>query len=850
MISLLLRRKASTLKVFARSAPLSRKAAVKLILISLVLYLSGTLLTTVSTYRASKALSDVDAASALAGGDLELDRLDDALRIFNYRMNRLESWLSPVQQSAKISILLPPLDRQRRGFELLLNRVRIDYDTAMAALQLGRSILLLRETTLDSSNSIEVVDDASTLKESVAAVRKYSHQVLEQLDLASDVGIQIADLDVAAPIASINDRIARQEEQLRTLADFSYLLSEVLLEDIELLSEMSGAIDDLKLFGNGELSVGELSDRIGLLEAKAANTNNNAEKLSKIAPSSIMDSEYGELVTGLSDLNRSVYGLINGIDTTLKLVAGSFGNLIAVEGSLFDSGEAVSATLTHLIESEDELDQSVKLIGDSISDLLEAGERGPISLGSVSDAVSDRVQPLVEIAELLKRAAHIMEFILGADGIDRTLIILGQNSDELRASGGFTSNLWRLNFNSGALKDIEYFDVASFEDLNSLDDYPGAVADLDLHMAAGRMYIRDVGWDPNFPSAGSLAADLFEIRNDQRVDAVISLTQGAFVDLVSVNGQLEVDSRIVEPEELLDVIQIGTDDEGTEFLPSLFRSFIETLSGELVGDNFVNLLTTLKSLFSTKDIMIFTENPEIQHQVQSLGWDGALDLSQHDRLAVVDSNVGWNKVDRNIGRRFSYEVDLTDPLDPRAHLTLVYRNDSVSTDKCELQAIVTRSYAEYLHGCYWNYIRAYIAIGAEFAGGDNLPMAAGSVAVSSGARSVGSKSVNELFDENGTYVSGLLTVPPQSERVVTVGINLPQQVLWKANDTLVYSLDLVSQAGAIRPGTITILPPDGYEVVSVNSNPAVSDTGKTDVTTNLDHDEILEVIFRQVEKAE
>ena len=847
MIQTLLTRYASTLMVAARSISVTRKTAFRFVALAFLLYLIGTLLTVISTQRAADKLSDTDAASTLAGGEAELERLADALAIFDYRMGRLKSWLFPVRQAAKISFVFPPLDRQRKGFELLLTRIDIYHEVAIAALDLGRSTLLLRDSALNGSRSIADSDDVSELKQSIAVVKRDSLQVLEHLDQASTVGFQIFDLGVSGPINSVNDRTAAQESQLENLAEFSLLLSDVLLADLDLLVDMSGAIDNLRKFADGDISIGELSDRIAILTAKTADTKANAEKLSRIAPSGILDSEYGDIVVGLGDLNRSAHGLIDGINSILGLVAGPFENLAAAEGRLFDDGEVVSATFSRLIASEDELTRSVTLIEKNIAELLEAGESGPISIGEIGESISDRTQPLIELAELFKLAARIMGYLLGVGGEERTLILLGQNSDELRAAGGFTSNIWRLNFNSGALQNIQYIEVADFEDLNSLEAFPVAVDELELHMVAGRTYMRDVGWNPDFPSVGKLTVDLYEIRSGQRVDGVISLTQEALVDLVKITGDLEIDSQNVGADDLIDVIQTGTDDEGTAFLTSLFDSFIDSLSGERVEKNFVAFLHTFRSLFASKDLMIYTENPEIQGYIRGLHWDGELLLSESDRLAIVDSNVGWNKVDRNIVRQFSYEVDLSDESYPKANLTLDYRNDSVSADECQLQAIFTRTYEEYLHGCYWNYFRTYISLGGELIGGDSLPLPAGSVAVLSGARSPNSGSLSYLFDENGTYVSGLLTVAPGSERSVNVSLSLPQQVLRNVDDTLVYSLDLVSQAGAGgREGVVTILTPSGYEVASVSSGQAVASAGKTVVTTNLDRDETLEVVFRKL----
>lgn len=846
MISLFRRQPIAALLSATRPMSTSRRTVIRIVALILTLYVAGSLLIVLSTQRAADALLETDISSTLTGGEIELTKFENKLSTFDYRLRRTKVWLFPVRQGARLFSFIGFVERQRSAAELLLQRVEIDSEAANAAIELGRSTLVLRDTALSGSTSFDDAGAISGLRESLGILKSDSSRVLMNLELTSTIGSRFDELGVAGPIGSLHERLTTQEGRLRQIAEFSLILSEVLLADLELMAKMNSTFDELKAFVVGEINIRELSYVIDDLVNETQAIRDKAVKMTVIAPSSVMESDFGDIVLSLRDLNVSAHGLMTGINTILEAAVSPFDLLSSTAGTLFEDGEAITGAIQVLIEMEEELSSSSQLIIESIEVLQGVGETGPISLGSRSEVLGELTAPLLNLSAVLESAPRVAAEVFAIDGTTSRYLVLGQTSDELRAAGGFTSSAWLMTFRGGALISNEFLEITLLEDAVLLGEYPEAFEELQLHMDAGRMYMRDVGWSPHFPAVGKLAADIYEIGQVTRVDGVISLTQWAFIDLVSALDGIETESGTVSSTELLSVIEKGTDRQGTGYLATLFDSLMDSLSGEKIRTHGVDLLIAIMSSFENKGLMIYSKDPAVQRLISDIGWDGGLSNSPRDRLVIIDSNVGWNKVDRNIARTFTYELDLTDLAEPRAKLSLGYANSSLSGDNCELQSLKGRTYQEFLHGCYWNYFRVYVPLGAELVGGDDLPLEKGSIAARVGGLPVGTRTVRQLFDDDGNYISGLLTVNPQNSANVILSYTLPSQIIIRDGQFVEYALDVVSQAGTRgRTGSIVVKLPAGYEVVEVKPTASILSNDLTVIDLVLTKDEAIRVKIRK-----
>jgi hypothetical protein len=203
----------------------------------------------------------------------------------------------------------------------------------------------------------------------------------------------------------------------------------------------------------------------------------------------------------------------------------------------------------------------------------------------------------------------------------------------------------------------------------------------------------------------------------------------------------------------------------------------------------------------------------LQSRVEGYGWSGTLALSEADRVVVVDSNVGWSKVDRNIERGVAYRIELAEDGPARASLTLRYENLSVpGRDTCESQVRDRGdSYESLKQACYWNLVRAYLGPGAEMVSHDPLPLPRYSVAEAAGIIAIGTDTTEVRQDGAGTYVAGLITVPPADTRTISFVYLLPDPLVERGPGRATYSLVLQHQPGTLgRDMNLEVVLPPGY----------------------------------------
>ena len=189
------------------------------------------------------------------------------------------------------------------------------------------------------------------------------------------------------------------------------------------------------------------------------------------------------------------------------------------------------------------------------------------------------------------------------------------------------SGIWTLALQEGPLREVAYYDAVRVDDWERLRLYPVAPPGLEEHMNAWVWLLRDVSWDPDFRVTAQSAESMFKIGQRQDVDGVVAVNQWGLLGLIDAVG------AIAPPE-----------------------------GGEPITSN--NLITVLEQGTDTygrahMDLVLHFDDPDAQAAMEELGWAGVIEPVRGDYLYVVDSNVGWSKVDRNIEREVSYLVDLS-----------------------------------------------------------------------------------------------------------------------------------------------------------------------------------------------
>ncbi len=402
-----------------------------------------------------------------------------------------------------------------------------------------------------------------------------------------------------------------------------------------------------------------------------------------------------------------------------------------------------------------------------------------------------------------------------------TYLVLAQNRDELRASGGFITALGVFNLVRGA---DYFFDIS---DSYQVDDfsksYPPPPEPLSTYMLSGLWLARDANWSPDFPTAARQAQSLYQLSTGQETQGVIAFDQEAVVHLLSVTGPLHLVGQ-TEPitpanvEQYMHAAWAPAPQEGfsrewwlnrKQFIADLGKALVK--SALSLGDREKMILLGRVFLDDLRagHLLLYFNQPEAQAVLTNLGLDHAVKPGDADYLFVVDSNIGFNKVDAVIQRRLDYQVDLRDPAQPTAQLAVLYTHTLQVDTPCKHEAEYSTTYEDMHKRCYWNYWRVLTPPGSQLR--DSSVQAVPGERLLSGESYNGQVSV-ETAEGGAQQFAGLLVLPSGQTQPVVLGYALPAGVAQVDDQRLVYRLKLRKQPGVSRVMvSVSLRLPPGWE---------------------------------------
>jgi hypothetical protein len=344
-------------------------------------------------------------------------------------------------------------------------------------------------------------------------------------------------------------------------------------------------------------------------------------------------------------------------------------------------------------------------------------------------------------------------------------------------------------------------------------------------MLASIWLVRDGNWSPDFPTAAYHVRELYRISTGMLLDGVIAFDQQALERVLEATGPVLLPSTPdpIGAGNIRDTMHQawapapgeGLSQEWWEqrkdFMAELGSALVDQVQGSTDRGMLLALGRTMVDLVREKHVLIYMDESAAAYALSDLGWDGSLHPVEGDFLMVVDSNVGFNKVDPMIERQIEYWVDMHDPTAPlTSTLILSYSNKVAEGIPCIHQATYGEgTYIDMQQRCYWDYVRVFAPGGTLFLGG-SLPLVPGNWLIS-GEKQNGDWSLSE--GEGGLAVyGGMFVLPTASQAALRLSYLLPASTVQTDQDLgLIYTLRLVKQPGtSSTPVTITLLPPRGY----------------------------------------
>jgi hypothetical protein len=435
------------------------------------------------------------------------------------------------------------------------------------------------------------------------------------------------------------------------------------------------------------------------------------------------------------------------------------------------------------------------------------------------------------------RGALALPELLGTSE-PRTYLILIQNEDELRPTGGFISGVARVTVREGQVVELIFEDSYAVDDFSQ--PYPDPPLPLREIMGADLWVFRDSNWSPDFPTSARAAVELYQLRDDAPIDGVLALDQQAVRLLVTALGPLKVEEypEPVTGENVIQAIRESwapSPDEGftgewwrhrKDFIGRLFTATVAKAQDESTEINLPGLGWAVLQALEERHLFIYLSDAgPASDALHEAGWDGALRESPGDYLMVVDANLGFNKANPYIAEALSYTVDLQDLDHPQAELVVEHRHMAAArAAACDHTTRYDLTYEQMMYRCYWDYVRVYVPEGSRLLEATRHPVP-GELLVTGVGRT---GDVEVLPGEPGKSAFATFLVLPPGEQVETrFAYDLSPGVIEQQGDAWRYSLYVQKQGGTDGHAVhVTLILPPAAEVISSDPTP-IEQVGNT-----------------------
>jgi hypothetical protein len=301
----------------------------------------------------------------------------------------------------------------------------------------------------------------------------------------------------------------------------------------------------------------------------------------------------------------------------------------------------------------------------------------------------------------LGRGLALLGDLAGPD-TDLRLLVLSQDTLELRPTGGFIGSYGLLEFSRG---------TARLEKFEATEDLPPASPPLTPPEGLATYLVRpwnigNANWSPDFPTTATTAAELFRRQGGGEVDGVLALTELATARLIGALGPLKLPSYaqpvVEEGFELRAVYEVEQkrpfDVPRKKFLIELsdvmFQRLFDLPAGKLPA-----VADAVRRSIGAGDVQLWFRDAGRQALVAGTEAAGSLPVvTDGDFLMLVDANLTASKANLEVTKQVDYRVDRRDDGRLVAQVRVEIRNDGVESA---------------INPFYNSYLRVFVPAGSE-----------------------------------------------------------------------------------------------------------------------------------------
>ena len=293
-------------------------------------------------------------------------------------------------------------------------------------------------------------------------------------------------------------------------------------------------------------------------------------------------------------------------------------------------------------------------------------DRAAAEFAQVSSIPSDYSGTLAEGRRQAARLSSVLGKLLGLQDLylgffteqPKTYLLLFQNYDEARATGGFIGTYGVLKTQAGKI------DKLKIESIYNIDGqiFETIAAPGPFQPEIKKWGIRDANWFADFPTSAEKLLYFFE-KGGETADGIIMATPQLFGQLLSLTGPIQMSQYNVTltADNFQDTVQFETSenyDKGLNQPKKFLADFAPILLNGLTNlgpEQWLGLFQALQDNLDQKQILLFSKDTGMQKRIVDLGVSGQISQTPYDYLSIINSNLGGTKTDLKVTQTVNLE---------------------------------------------------------------------------------------------------------------------------------------------------------------------------------------------------
>lgn len=479
----------------------------------------------------------------------------------------------------------------------------------------------------------------------------------------------------------------------------------------------------------------------------------------------------------------------------------------------------------------------------------------PSSFYNSFSLISGEVPFLRKSIEDLIVFLNNLEKIVGRDSVKRYLILF-QNNNEMRPTGGFLGTYAEIDFQEGKIKNFIMpsggtYDLAGHLSVSLAPPAP-------LLIAYPKWQFHDANWFPDWPTSAKKLVWFYERSGGTTVDGVIVINAEFLPQILEIIGEIKIseheivinqDNFIIEVQKAIDLErqELAKQEDPRErpekgpkqilvdLMPLMIKEFLSLDSSHLL-----EVVKTFNQGLMEKKILFYFNDPQIASFFSDRNLSGEIKKSSLDYLMINVANVNGVKAEEKIEQNIFYNLEINRDGSMIANLTVKRKHGAAYGDLFSGRKELS-------------WLRVYLPQKSLFLGSQaslQKPMPESKFPQDEDVKRIEKEIGFDIFsgtritEEFGkTCFGNFLEIEPESQDEISFKYLLPFKIDFSESGAS-YSLMVQKQPGRISNFEAEIILPEGKKIIWAHPQAEIRQEGRTvKISSIIDRDKIFAFVI-------